>query len=102
MAGKVKDLLEDIARKVESNKCSAYCVGDSLTIADITIHAVFATVQAGFLAGIPTTMVEDICPSLKAVDDAVMEHPKVCFETIYAQVIGPSPAVCLTQMWKTL
>ena len=43
------------------------------------IHAVFATVQAGFLAGIPTTMVEDICPSLKAVDDAVMEHPKVRF-----------------------
>nr|UZD11056.1 glutathione s-transferase 6 [Macrocystis pyrifera] len=77
MAGKVKELLEDIARKVESNKSSAFCVGDCLTIADITIHAVFATVQAGFLAGIPKTMVEDICPSLKAVDNAVMAHPKV-------------------------
>ena len=37
MAGKVKELLGDITRKVEANKCSAYCVGDSLTIADITV-----------------------------------------------------------------
>lgn len=37
MAGKVKELLEDIARKVESNKSSAFCVGDTLTIADITV-----------------------------------------------------------------
>lgn len=36
-----------------------------------------ATVQLGFLTGIPTTMIEDICPSLKALDDAVLEHPKV-------------------------
>ncbi|CAN0553958.1 unnamed protein product, partial [Laminaria digitata] len=43
----------------------------------VQIHAVIATVQAGFLTGIPTTMVEDICPSLKALDHAVMEHPKV-------------------------
>nr|ABR09274.1 glutathione S-transferase 4 [Laminaria digitata] len=77
MAGKIKDLLEDIARKVEANKCSTFCVGASLTIADIQVHAVIATVQAGFLTGIPTTMVEDICPSLKALDHAVMEHPKV-------------------------
>nr|WEU39144.1 glutathione S-transferase [Saccharina japonica] len=77
MAGKLKELLEDIARKVEANTASPYCVGDSLTIADIQLHAVIATVQTGFLTGIPTTMVEDICPSLKALDDAVMEHPKV-------------------------
>ena len=37
MAGKIKDLLEDIATKVEANKCSAFCVGDSLTIADIMV-----------------------------------------------------------------
>ncbi|CAM9874750.1 unnamed protein product [Laminaria digitata] len=77
IAGKVKDLLEDVARKVEANTDSPFCVGDSLTIADIQIHAVVATVQAGFLTGIPTTMVEDIAPCLKVLDDAVMEHPKV-------------------------
>lgn len=43
MAGKVKELLEDITRKVVSNKSSAFCVGDSLTIADITV---------GYLAGV--------------------------------------------------
>ena len=37
MAGKSKDLLEDIASKVEANNCSAFCVGDSLTIADIMV-----------------------------------------------------------------
>lgn len=36
-------------------------------------------VQTGFLIGIPTTMVEDVSPSLKAIDDAVMDHPKVSF-----------------------
>nr|WEU39147.1 glutathione S-transferase [Saccharina japonica] len=77
MAGTVKGLLEDIARKADANTASPFCVGDSLTIADIQLHAVFATVQANFLTGLPTTMVEDICPSLKAVEDAVLEHPKV-------------------------
>ena len=37
MAGKIKDLLEDIATKVEANRGSAFCVGDSLTIADIMV-----------------------------------------------------------------
>ena len=37
MAGKIKDLLEDIGTRVKANKCSAFCVGDSLTIADITV-----------------------------------------------------------------
>eukprot|EP00904_Undaria_pinnatifida_P011736 jgi/Undpi1/7693/HiC_scaffold_23.g10166.m1 len=41
------------------------------------IHGVVAMVQTGFLIGIPTTMVEDVSPSLKAIDDAVMDHPKV-------------------------
>nr|UZD11051.1 glutathione s-transferase 1 [Macrocystis pyrifera] len=77
MAGKVKELLEDVARKADANECSAFCVGESLTIADIMLHAVVATCQADFLTGIPTTMVEDICPSLKVVEDAVVEHPKV-------------------------
>ena len=198
MTGKAKHLLEDIAHKVEANTASPFCVGDSLTIADITVsyhvgvrlldtmlsagshviiglftlsrtssffvlrasvrrcqisviytflfpsdgrhfqepkspkrcfrklskfwshpsratlvaesasprriphlspspffslhavrisrlhfvrgqmRAVFATVQAGFLTGIPKTMIEDICPSLKALDEAVLKHPKVC------------------------
>lgn len=43
----------------------------------IQLHAVVATVEMGFLAGIPATMVEDMAPSLKAIDNAVMEHPKV-------------------------
>eukprot|EP00904_Undaria_pinnatifida_P011731 jgi/Undpi1/7689/HiC_scaffold_23.g10162.m1 len=73
----LKELLGDVARKAAANTRSVFCVGNSITIADITLHAVVATVQAGFLTGIPTTMVEDIAPSLKAIDDAVMEHPKV-------------------------
>eukprot|EP00904_Undaria_pinnatifida_P011730 jgi/Undpi1/7688/HiC_scaffold_23.g10161.m1 len=76
MAGTVKDLLGDVVRKAAANTRSVFCVGNSITIADITLHAVVATVQAGLLTGIPTTMVEDIAPSLMAIDDAVMEHPK--------------------------
>ena len=41
------------------------------------IHAVVATVEAGFLTGIPASTVADIAPSLKALDNAVMENPKV-------------------------
>lgn len=37
MAGKVKDLLEDIARKLAANTSSVFCVGDSFTIADIQV-----------------------------------------------------------------
>ena len=43
------------------------------------IHAVIATVETGFLTGIPTTMVEDISPSLKTLDNAVMDNPNVRF-----------------------
>ena len=46
------------------------------------LHAVVATVEMGFLAGIPPHMVEDMAPSLKAIDNAVMEHPKVRRATI--------------------
>nr|WEU39148.1 glutathione S-transferase [Saccharina japonica] len=77
LAGKVKEMLENIGRKVDANTASPFCVGDSLTIADMQLHALFATVQLDFLTGLPTTMVEDIWPSLKAVDVAFMEHPKV-------------------------
>nr|WEU39152.1 glutathione S-transferase [Saccharina japonica] len=77
IAGKVKYLIEDIASKLEANTASPFCVGPSLTIADIMVHAMIATFQAGFLVGVPTTTAEDICPSLKGLDDAVMEHPKV-------------------------
>lgn len=37
MAGKVKNLLEDIARKSAANTSSPFCVGNSLTIADIQV-----------------------------------------------------------------
>lgn len=47
------------------------------------IHAVVSTVETGFLTGIPTTMVEDIAPSLKALDKAVMEHPEVRLSTFH-------------------
>ena len=47
------------------------------------VHAVIATVQTGFLTGFPKTMVEDMCPSLKALDNAIMEHPKVLFKAVY-------------------
>ena len=35
MAGNVKELLEDIANKLEVNTSSAFYVGDSLAIADV-------------------------------------------------------------------
>ena len=40
MAGKVKELLEDVARKSDANHSSVYCVGDSLTIADIMVSCI--------------------------------------------------------------
>ena len=37
MAGKLKTLLGDIERKTAANKSSPFCVGDSLTIADLQV-----------------------------------------------------------------
>eukprot|EP00904_Undaria_pinnatifida_P011748 jgi/Undpi1/7703/HiC_scaffold_23.g10176.m1 len=75
--GKAKRLLENVASRKAKNSSSPFFVGDSLTIADIQLHAVVATVQTGYLFPIPKTMVGDICPNLQAIDNAVMEHPKV-------------------------
>lgn len=41
MAGKLKDLLGDVARKVAANNSSAFCVGNSLTIADLQVSQLF-------------------------------------------------------------
>lgn len=35
------------------------------------------TFEAGFLSGIPTTIVADLAPSLKKLHGTVSEHPKV-------------------------
>lgn len=59
------------------------------------IHAVIATVETGFLTGIPTTMVEDIAPSLKALDNAVMEHSKVRF----IQQLFCCPSILKKAVW---
>lgn len=38
MAGKLKDLLEEAARKLEANTGSPFFIGDSLTIADVQVR----------------------------------------------------------------
>lgn len=48
IAGKLKDLLESIARRLEANTSSAYCVGGSLTIADIMV-SFFSSLRRFFL-----------------------------------------------------
>lgn len=58
-----------------------------------------ANVQAGFLAGIPATMVGDIAPSLKALDDAVMKHPKVRFRSTVVAAVRAC-AVATTELSK--
>ncbi|CAN0560682.1 unnamed protein product, partial [Laminaria digitata] len=48
-----------------------------IIVAIINIYLVYFLCVYGFFTGIPTTMAGDIAPSLKALDNAVMENPKV-------------------------
>eukprot|EP00752_Nemacystus_decipiens_P018571 g16650.t1 len=59
LTGKVKTLLEVLTTKIAASP-SKFCVGNSLTIADLQVHAVIANVEAGFVPF-----------------DAVLEDPKV-------------------------
>jgi len=54
----------------------SYFVGDSLTIADLTVYTTLGWVSGGVLDGIPTTIL-DPYPSLKAFMDHIGSHPKV-------------------------
>eukprot|EP00903_Cladosiphon_okamuranus_P012823 g11983.t1 len=76
LAGKIKTLLEVLVTKIEASP-SEFCVGDSLTIADLQVHAIIANVEANFLTGIPTTLIKDTAAPLEEVQTAVLEDPKV-------------------------
>eukprot|EP00178_Gracilaria_changii_P004012 TRINITY_DN1610_c0_g1_i4.p2 TRINITY_DN1610_c0_g1~~TRINITY_DN1610_c0_g1_i4.p2 ORF type:complete len:202 (+),score=30.75 TRINITY_DN1610_c0_g1_i4:108-713(+) len=76
LEGKIKTLLEVLVAKIAASP-SKFCVGDSLTIADLQVHAVIANVEADFCTGIPPTLIKDTAAPLLEVQAAVMEDPKV-------------------------
>eukprot|EP00752_Nemacystus_decipiens_P018565 g16644.t1 len=76
LEGKIKTLLEVLVTKISASP-SRFCVGDSLTIADLQVHAVIANVEANFCTGIPTTLVKDTAAPLLEVQAAVLDDPKV-------------------------
>ncbi|CAN0262408.1 unnamed protein product, partial [Pylaiella littoralis] len=76
--GKVKTLLEVLIGKIKDNKSSTqFCVGDSLTIADLQVHAMILNIEAGFMVGVPTTLIADSYPALMEKTNTVMLDPKV-------------------------
>lgn len=100
LSGKVDTLLKILISRIDNNPLSSditdwdsfvqvfkskftprssskFCVGDSLTIADLQVHAMIATVEAGFLTGIPKTLISDKYVSLMDTKAAVMSDPKV-------------------------
>eukprot|EP00752_Nemacystus_decipiens_P018574 g16653.t1 len=76
LEGKLKTYLEVLVAKVGASS-GKFCVGNSLTIADLQVHAVIANVEAGFCTGIPTTLIKDTAAPLLEVEAAVMDDPKV-------------------------
>eukprot|EP00178_Gracilaria_changii_P004009 TRINITY_DN1610_c0_g1_i1.p1 TRINITY_DN1610_c0_g1~~TRINITY_DN1610_c0_g1_i1.p1 ORF type:complete len:201 (+),score=22.32 TRINITY_DN1610_c0_g1_i1:108-710(+) len=76
LTGKVKTLLEVLTTKIAASP-SKFCVGNSLTIADLQVHAVIANVEAGFVPFVPPTLIADTAEPLLAVKTAVLEDPKV-------------------------
>eukprot|EP00903_Cladosiphon_okamuranus_P012828 g11988.t1 len=76
LAGKVKTLLEVLVTKISASP-SKFCVGDSLMIADLQVHAIIANVETNFLTGIPTTLSKDAAAPLLEVQAALLEDPKV-------------------------
>ncbi|CAN0262349.1 unnamed protein product, partial [Pylaiella littoralis] len=76
--GKVKTLLEVLIGKIKDNKSSTqFCVGDSLTIAELQVHAMILNIEAGFMVGVPTTLIADSYPALMEKTNTVMLDPKV-------------------------
>eukprot|EP00752_Nemacystus_decipiens_P018568 g16647.t1 len=76
LEGKLKALLEVLVDKIAASP-SRFCVGDSLTIADLQVHAIIANVEADFCTGIPPTLIKDTAAPLMEVQAAVLEDPKV-------------------------
>eukprot|EP00903_Cladosiphon_okamuranus_P012912 g12055.t1 len=76
LEGKIKILLEVLVTKIATSP-SKFCVGDSLTIADLQVHALIANVEADFCTGIPATLIKDTAAPLMEVHAAVLEDPKV-------------------------
>lgn len=70
-------LVKFFKSKFTPRSSSKFCVGDSLTIADLQVHAMIMTVEAGFLTGIPKTLISDSYASLMDTKAAVMTDPKV-------------------------
>eukprot|EP00752_Nemacystus_decipiens_P018570 g16649.t1 len=76
LEGKLKALLEVMVTKISASP-SKFCVGDSLTIADLQVHAVLKNVATNAFTGISTAVINDIAAPLLEVQAAVLEDPKV-------------------------
>ncbi|CAM9402918.1 unnamed protein product [Ascophyllum nodosum] len=75
--GKMKDVLGRLEAKKAAQPTSTFFFGESITIADLIIHAIVMNFSSGRFDGIPKTTVSELAPSLKNIHLALMEDPKV-------------------------
>eukprot|EP00903_Cladosiphon_okamuranus_P012821 g11981.t1 len=76
LAGKVKTLLDVLVAKIATSP-SKFCVGDSMTIADLHVHAILVSIGTNHYTGFSTAVIEDVAAPLLDVQAAVLEDPKV-------------------------
>ncbi|KAI8912262.1 glutathione S-transferase [Powellomyces hirtus] len=72
------DLTRDLKNleKAISVTAGDFCVGNTLTIADILLYGQFGWFQSGLLDGLPTDLIDGF-PLLKKIHDNAHNHPKI-------------------------
>eukprot|EP00903_Cladosiphon_okamuranus_P012825 g11985.t1 len=76
LEGKVKKLLDVLVAKIATSP-SKFCVGDSMTIADLQVHAILQNIGTNAFTGFSTAVIKDIAAPLLDVQAAVLDDPKV-------------------------
>ncbi|KAL2917215.1 hypothetical protein HK105_203280 [Polyrhizophydium stewartii] len=61
---------------IAKHSSGTWCVGDSMTVADVALYAFVATLKSGMFVGMPET-VADAYPRVIRAFDGVARHPRV-------------------------
>eukprot|EP00903_Cladosiphon_okamuranus_P012829 g11989.t1 len=69
-------LLDVLVAKIAASP-SKFCVGDSITIADLQVHSLLQSIRTNAFTGFSTAVIKDVAAPLLDVQAAVLEDPKV-------------------------
>ncbi|KAH6559825.1 hypothetical protein BASA62_000302 [Batrachochytrium salamandrivorans] len=69
-------MLAALDKTIAANSAGTWCVGTSITVADLVLYVVVLLIKSGDWKGVPCSLV-DVYPRIITVFDAVSKHPKV-------------------------